>query len=225
MGNRTHQGSFSPPSPVLKTGPPTSDDCASSISSVFMVTLSTGTSIGCCCWEGRTEMPGLRLSITVRKQQQSGWLLIQKKGLRLCAVTPRIFWSGREDSNFRPPTPEAGALPGCATPRRRFFCSGSKGFCQQENLPKPTEKDRFGSDCQLVETGQEYPQTARRNPRQHASKATEKQWDRTGHHKVCGGNFTTFMMSAIFTLSQNPNIPFRRPPIPSSGLPESRSGS
>ena len=28
-----------------------------------------------------------------------------------------IVWSGREDSNFRPPAPHAGALPGCATPR------------------------------------------------------------------------------------------------------------
>ena len=27
-------------------------------------------------------------------------------------------WSGREDSNLRPPAPKAGALPGCATPRR-----------------------------------------------------------------------------------------------------------
>lgn len=26
-------------------------------------------------------------------------------------------WSGREDLNLRPPAPEAGALPGCATPR------------------------------------------------------------------------------------------------------------
>ena len=26
-------------------------------------------------------------------------------------------WSGREDSNLRPPAPEAGALPDCATPR------------------------------------------------------------------------------------------------------------
>lgn len=29
-GNRTHQGDFSSPSPVLKTGPPTSDGRASS---------------------------------------------------------------------------------------------------------------------------------------------------------------------------------------------------
>ena len=26
-------------------------------------------------------------------------------------------WSGRPDSNWRPPAPHAGALPGCATPR------------------------------------------------------------------------------------------------------------
>ena len=26
-------------------------------------------------------------------------------------------WSGREDSNLRPPAPKAGALPDCATPR------------------------------------------------------------------------------------------------------------
>jgi hypothetical protein len=35
-----------------------------------------------------------------------------KRVLRL-----RLKWSGREDSNLRPPAPEAGALPGCATPR------------------------------------------------------------------------------------------------------------
>src|ERR1700686_1468092 len=29
-----------------------------------------------------------------------------------------LFWSGREDSNLRPPAPKAGALPGCATPRQ-----------------------------------------------------------------------------------------------------------
>src|SRR5690606_33659972 len=30
-------------------------------------------------------------------------------------------WSGRRDSNPRPPAPQAGALPGCATPRRHGF--------------------------------------------------------------------------------------------------------
>src|SRR5436309_15189144 len=33
-------------------------------------------------------------------------------------VTPELEkWSGRLDSNQRPPAPKAGALPGCATPR------------------------------------------------------------------------------------------------------------
>ncbi len=27
------------------------------------------------------------------------------------------YWSGRQDSNLRPPRPERGALPGCATSR------------------------------------------------------------------------------------------------------------
>ena len=30
-------------------------------------------------------------------------------------------WSGRLDSNQRPPAPKAGALPGCATPRRTHY--------------------------------------------------------------------------------------------------------
>ncbi len=35
-------------------------------------------------------------------------------------VTPELEkWSGRLDSNQRPPAPKAGALPGCATPRLR----------------------------------------------------------------------------------------------------------
>ena len=29
----------------------------------------------------------------------------------------RTSWSGRQDSNLRPPVPKTGALPGCATPR------------------------------------------------------------------------------------------------------------
>gem|GEM_PF-2090973 len=28
-----------------------------------------------------------------------------------------INWSGRQDLNLRPPHPQCGALPGCATPR------------------------------------------------------------------------------------------------------------
>lgn len=30
-----------------------------------------------------------------------------------------FIWSGRQDSNLRPPHPQCDALPGCATPRPR----------------------------------------------------------------------------------------------------------
>ena len=40
------------------------------------------------------------------------------KGRPVVNEPAHILWSGREDSNFRPPAPHAGALPGCATPRR-----------------------------------------------------------------------------------------------------------
>ena len=35
----------------------------------------------------------------------------------LCGRAEEECWSGRPDSNRRPPAPKAGALPGCATPR------------------------------------------------------------------------------------------------------------
>ena len=42
---------------------------------------------------------------------------------KLCRHASRsnylIRWSGRRDSNSRPPAPHAGTLPGCATPRTR----------------------------------------------------------------------------------------------------------
>ena len=38
---------------------------------------------------------------------------------RIFERAKRNEWSGRLDSNQRPPAPKAGALPGCATPRLR----------------------------------------------------------------------------------------------------------
>lgn len=35
------------------------------------------------------------------------------------------IWSGRLDSNQRPPRPERGALPGCATARKLPECKNS----------------------------------------------------------------------------------------------------
>ena len=55
--------------------------------------------------------------------QQRCWIFHSKKPRKEGQVdTKRLFlmrdiWSEREDSNLRPPAPEAGALPGCATLR------------------------------------------------------------------------------------------------------------
>ena len=40
----------------------------------------------------------------------------------------RTIWSGRQDSNLRPPVPKTGALPGCATPRRAFVLNKQDTF-------------------------------------------------------------------------------------------------
>ena len=45
------------------------------------------------------------------------------------------FWSGREDLNFRPPAPKAGALPGCATPRQLTSGHSTRELCEIKVLP------------------------------------------------------------------------------------------
>ena len=45
--------------------------------------------------------------------------LVSARALRLCRGEK---WSGRRDSNPGPPAPKAGALPGCATPRKAEVC-------------------------------------------------------------------------------------------------------
>jgi hypothetical protein len=55
-------------------------------------------------------------------------------------------WSGRQDSNLRPPAPKAGALPDCATPRRIFKISSSNGFMSRRNLGVAAGEGNPGSD-------------------------------------------------------------------------------
>jgi hypothetical protein len=38
-----------------------------------------------------------------------------KRNMRLSGI---LNWSGRQDLNLRPPHPQCGALPDCATPRK-----------------------------------------------------------------------------------------------------------
>jgi hypothetical protein len=70
----------------------------------------------------------LRLEAAAHGVDVWTWLERQGKRWRLAdspeachpGVTPELEkWSGRLDSNQRPPAPKAGALPGCATPRLR----------------------------------------------------------------------------------------------------------
>ena len=66
------------------------------------------------------------------------------------------FLSGRQDSNLRPPGPKPGALPGCATPRKkrtfvfadakvRFFYKTCKFF--KNYLIIPCSTNIFFSAC------------------------------------------------------------------------------
>ena len=56
---------------------------------------------------------------------------------RRVALRFGVGWSGREDLNLRPPAPKAGALPGCATPRRLV----------RSDLPKIHASERMVSIC------------------------------------------------------------------------------
>ena len=56
-------------------------------------------------------------------------------------------WSGRLDLNQRPPAPHAGALPGCATPRRTGSLARRTGALQgeaeEECFPTPPQQQGF----------------------------------------------------------------------------------
>ena len=54
---------------------------------------------------------------TVRRQRVREPPFVAALGRTCARGLLEVKWSGREDSNFRPPAPHAGALPGCATPR------------------------------------------------------------------------------------------------------------
>ena len=65
--------------------------------------------------EGLTEL-GL-YDKTIKKLQDEG----ERKNYEF--KKRQKTWSGRKDSNLRPPGPKPGALPGCATPRKKLLYS------------------------------------------------------------------------------------------------------
>ena len=64
--------------------------------------------------------PARRLRWRSRKKCDLFLLAVGAPPLQVLSTVYWIFtlWSGREDLNLRHPAPKAGALPGCATPRR-----------------------------------------------------------------------------------------------------------
>ena len=63
--------------------------------------------------------------------------------LRLYQLNYRRTWSGRPDSNRRPPAPKAGALPNCATARPYTLC----GMPSAGLLPEGKGQYRFPLDA------------------------------------------------------------------------------
>ena len=59
-------------------------------------------------------------------------------------------WSGREDLNLRPPEPHSGALPGCATPRRRLDASSCSGGSQKQGHRRSTVRRPYECNTGLI---------------------------------------------------------------------------
>src|SRR6185436_21156146 len=65
----------------------------------------------------------------------------------------RFEWSGRQDLNLRPPPPQGGALPGCATPR---LTAGTRAPCGNAMIPEDGAESSYGASTRsrnIVEFG------------------------------------------------------------------------
>src|SRR3989475_12699864 len=92
-------------------------------------------------------------------------------------VTPELEkWSGRLDSNQRPPAPKAGALPGCATPRPADHTSGARWSAPMiAGVPKPPMPP--ASVIDRSEDFVEVRQMARVQRRYKPPKSPARMWD------------------------------------------------
>ena len=69
-------------------------------------------------------------------------------------------WSGRSDSNARPPEPHSGALPGCATPRRSEVYQTreqprSRGACRRPRNVGAVAQRSTGLPAEMLGESQE----------------------------------------------------------------------
>src|SRR5262245_16402528 len=71
----------------------------------------------------------------------------------VCCGDFRVKWSGRLDSNQRPPAPKAGALPGCATPRLLKNTSGIEQGTSRPRRRLLFLDDPSGMLLQIVRNG------------------------------------------------------------------------
>ena len=97
--------------------------------------------------------------------------------LRVCA-----FSSGREDLNLRPPGPEPGALPGCATPREARFIPRHAVQVKDNPLPQPDAErlKNLRESCPSLPLPQPTTSCAWCVPRRRI-RARRWRWCRRGH--------------------------------------------
>jgi hypothetical protein len=69
----------------------------------------------------------LRIRLRLRLKYRTG----KRPSHSTLASASVYFWSGREDLNLRHPAPKAGALPGCATPRRGISAGCILPYCSR----------------------------------------------------------------------------------------------
>src|SRR5262245_47192927 len=71
----------------------------------------------------------------------------------IASYNPEVKWSGRLDSNQRPPAPKAGALPGCATPRYqplRFYRTPRRPATNRADVGRGDSGSPAGSDSDVT---------------------------------------------------------------------------
>ena len=66
---------------------------------------------------GAVDVNGLQARCRTRIHSEHAACVEPNSETRRALLVSCCFWSGRRDSNSRPPVPKTGALPDCATPR------------------------------------------------------------------------------------------------------------
>ena len=94
---------------------------------------------------------GLEGRCSIRLSYRRAYLTVARPSRRSGGRADRAGWegwSGRADLNGRPPAPKAGALPGCATPRRLILHYLERGWPPRREVPhRQPCKDRVAGEA------------------------------------------------------------------------------